>query len=124
MIDASSPRYQSGADVYVSRIVRDHLSDAERVQLAQAYRNMRDGFVSTGSIEAINDKISAAADVPDSQLKVSANLATRRAWESILTTYLDDIPFQQVGKGHQSIIKTRLALAEAPGRKPNVVLIE
>lgn len=124
MIDSSSARFQSGTDVYISRIIRDHLSDVERVQLAQAYRKMKDGFVQNGSVESINAKLSKAADLPDDRLSVSANLTTKSAWETILSAYLDEIPFQEVGKGTQSIIKTRLALTDSPGTKPNVILLE
>ncbi|MCB1045439.1 MAG: AAA family ATPase [Acidobacteria bacterium] len=124
IIDTTAVRFHNGADIYISRIVRDHLSESERVKLAQAYRKMRESFIQSGSIEAINAQISKAADVPENKLTVSTNLTTKSAWETILSTYLDNIPFQQIGKGTQSIVKTKLALARAPGKKPNVILLE
>ena len=39
-------------------------------------------------------------------------------------TYIDDVPFHQIGKGEQCVIKTNLALAHKKTRTSNLVLIE
>jgi putative ATP-dependent endonuclease of OLD family len=39
-------------------------------------------------------------------------------------TYIDDVPFHQVGKGEQCLIKTNLALAHKKAQTSNLILIE
>lgn len=39
-------------------------------------------------------------------------------------TYLDDIPFQHIGKGEQTTIKTKLALAHRKATEANLILLE
>ena len=39
-------------------------------------------------------------------------------------TYLDDVPFHQIGKGEQCIIKTNLSLAHKKSEEANLILLE
>ena len=41
-----------------------------------------------------------------------------------MTTYLDNIPFQQIGKGEQCIVKTQLALSHKKSKEANLILLE
>ncbi len=65
MIDSSNYRYQNGSDVYISRIVKDLLSPEEITSVAQAHRNMRDGFVGNKTIKKINERISKESTIID-----------------------------------------------------------
>ena len=42
----------------------------------------------------------------------------------MLMTYLDEIPFHQIGKGEQCIIKTNLALGYQKSQEANLILLE
>lgn len=57
LIDSSEYRYQSGSDVYLSRIIKGTLEIEDITSIAQAHRKMRDSFINDPSIEAINTKI-------------------------------------------------------------------
>lgn len=123
-IDSSVSRHQNGSDVYISRIVKELLSPEEIVSVSQSHRQMKEYFMSDTSIEAINEKISKAGKISDKKVSISVELSSRNAWETGLTTYLDDIPFHFVGKGEQSIVKTNLALAHNKAQEANVILLE
>ena len=124
LIDSSCHRYSNGSDVYISRIIRDDLDDKEKVEISQAYRRMKEAFMKESSIEAINKKVSENAKISNKKVEISVDLSTKNAWETSLLTYIDEIPFHQVGKGEQCIIKTNLALAHKKAKESNVMLIE
>lgn len=123
-IDSSSARLSNGSDVYISRIVKELLTPEEIVNISQSHRKMKEHFMDNKSIQAINDKLTTASKVTEKKVSISVELSSKNAWESSLTTYLEDIPFHYIGKGEQSIIKTNLALAHNKSKEANVILLE
>ncbi|MFT6031197.1 MAG: putative ATP-dependent endonuclease of OLD family [Oleiphilaceae bacterium] len=124
LIDSTSTRYQNGSDVYISRIIQDDLDDLEKVGLSQAYRRLKQGFLNDDSVKSINKKITAKTEVTKKDLSVSVDLESQNSWETSLMTFLEDVPFHQIGKGEQCIIKTCLALEHKKSKEANVVLLE
>lgn len=124
LIDSASNRYQNGSDVYISRIVRNFLELNEVVDVSQAHRKMRDTFMDEPSILAINKRIQATASISNKDVKLSVDLGTRNAWEGSLQTYLDNVPFHHIGKGEQSMVKTKLALANKQAQNADLLLFE
>lgn len=111
LIDASSIRLQSGTDHYMQGIINSHLDASERVELARAYRSLREEFANNTSIKAINTKLATTdSDVSDRSLSLGIDISQKASWESNLVPHLDDLPFQYVGKGEQSTLKILLAL--------------
>ncbi|MGH1384322.1 ATP-dependent nuclease [Kordia sp.] len=123
-IDSSSSRSKNGSDVYIGRIVKDLLSEDEIVSVSQSHRKMKEHFMGDSSIDAINKKISVAGKISNKEVKISVELSSKNAWETGLTTYLDNIPFHFIGKGEQSIVKTNLALAHDKAKEASVILLE
>jgi putative ATP-dependent endonuclease of OLD family len=124
MIDSSNYRYQNGSDVYISRIVKDLLSTEEITSVAQAHRNMRDGFVNNDAIKAINNRINKESTIIDGKVSISVDLGTKNAWENSLVTQVDEIPFGYIGKGAQCVVKTELALTHKSAQVANIILLE
>lgn len=125
LIDTSGHKYRNGSDIYISRIIRNELEDKEKVAVSQAYRKLKEKFAQDESIQTINDKVNAVASLSDDKkVSVSVDLATKDAWEAGLTTFLDLVPFQNIGKGEQAIVKTKLALGAKESQKAGVILIE
>ncbi|MEA4871519.1 MAG: AAA family ATPase [Synergistaceae bacterium] len=124
MIDSSNYRYQNGSDIYISRIVKDLLSPEEITSVAQAHRNMRDGFVSDEAIKAINKRISKESTIIEGKVTISVDLGTKNAWENSLVTQIDEIPFGYIGKGAQCIVKTELALTHKRAQDASIILLE
>lgn len=123
-IDSSSARNRNGSDVYIGKIVKELLSEDEIVSVSQSHRKMKEHFMDDPSIDAINKKISSASKISNKEVKISVELSSRNAWETGLTTYLDNIPFHFIGKGEQSIVKTNLALAHNKTKEASVILLE
>jgi len=124
LIDSTSSRYQNGSDIYISRIIRENLEHKEIVDITQAYRKMQEVFMAEEAIKTINKKIKTAAKISDKDVKLSVDLSSKNAWETSLMTYLDDIPFHNIGKGEQCIVKTKLALSHKKSQEANIILIE
>ena len=72
--DSSEYRYQSGNDLYLSRIIKGSLEPEDITSIAQAHRKMRDTFINDPSIEAINNKINQDASLTDKKIALSVGL--------------------------------------------------
>ena len=124
LIDTSNAKSYNSSDIYVSRILKDNLDTKEVVDVTQAFRILENNFISDKKIEDINDKINTASHLSDRSIQLAVDLSARNAWESILTAYLDKIPFTYIGKGEQNIIKTKLALSHKRAKNASIILIE
>ena len=124
VIDSSSTRFKNGSDYYISKIIDDKLSDDEKISLIQAYRNLKNDFKQSEELKIINTKINEMAKISKKNISISVNTSDVNAWENILMTYFDEIPFHQIGQGEQSIIKTNLALNNIRNDIFNVLLLE
>lgn len=124
LIDSTSTRFQNGSDVYISKIIKDDLVEKEIVDLSQAYRKLKESFMADNSVKAINNKITGKADISTKTVSISVDLSAKNSWETSLMTYLEGIPFHQIGKGEQCLIKTNLALAHKKAKESNLILIE
>ena len=124
LIDASNGKTHNSSDIYVSRILKDNLATKEVVDITQAFRTLEESFMKNEKIDTINQKINDESQISDRAVQLAVDLSARNAWESILTTYLDRIPFTYIGKGEQNIIKTKLALGHKRAKNASVILIE
>src|SRR5712691_8723151 len=124
IIDASPIRLQSGTDYYLQNIIEGNLNPAERVELARAYRSLRETFADASSIAAINSKLAGThGHITDREFSLSIDVSQRTAWEGSLVPHLDDLPIQYVGKGEQNSVKMLLALSRGLDGT-HVVLVE
>lgn len=124
LIDSTSNKLKNGSDFYISRIIKDCLEEKEKVDVIQAYRKMQDSFMDEESIRFINKKIKEESQISDKEVKLSVDLSSRNAWEGSLMTYLNNIPFDYIGKGEQCVVKTKLAFAQKRTQRAGIVLME
>lgn len=124
LIDSDSGRLLNGSDLVVSKIVRDSLDTKEVVDVMQAFRSLQETFMGDSSIQEINTKIQESSKISDKTVEISVDLSSRNAWESNLMTYLNRVPFPYIGKGEQSLIKTKLALSHKRTVNASIVLME
>ncbi|MDQ1208826.1 putative ATP-dependent endonuclease of OLD family [Acinetobacter baylyi] len=108
----------------MSKIIKDGLTRSEQVGLAQSYRKLKQNFNDDTNIMALNTKITASTKISGKQLSITVDLSSNNSWESQLTTNFNNIPFDQIGKGEQCIVKTNLALAHSNEKDKNLILIE
>jgi predicted ATP-dependent endonuclease of OLD family len=124
MIDTSTIRLQYGSDYYIQKIIDDSLDIKDKTKLSLAYRKLKQTFAGEEALSQINDKLrEEKGKISDKELKVSIDISQKTSWETNLTSYLDDIPFQYIGKGDQNILKILLAL-ERNIEESHVILIE
>lgn len=121
MIDTSNYANTNGSDLYISRIVKNLLNDDEIIDISQAHRLMKEKFSKDESIVSINDKLSS---ISDKELAISVDFGTKNSWENSLITHLDNIPYNNLGKGTQCIIKTQLALSDKKIENKKIILLE
>ena len=124
LIDSSSSKIKNGSDIYLSKIIKDNLSKTEQIGLAQSYRKLKQNFNDDGNITALNTKITTSAEISEKKLSITVDLSSNNSWESQLTTNFNNVPFDQIGKGEQCIVKTNLALAHSHEKDKNLILIE
>ena len=124
MVDATTIRLQNRTDYYIQEIINDSLTAKEKTQLALTYRQLKQSFAEDESLNRINAELKAEKDkISDKDLTISIDISQRSSWETSLTSYLDDIPFQYIGKGDQNILKTLLAL-DRKASDTHIILIE
>lgn len=80
-----------------------------KIKVEQAHRKMRDAFMNDPSIQNVNTIIKDAINISHKKVELSVDLSSKNAWETTLTTYLDDVPFHHVGKGEQCIVKNKVS---------------
>jgi hypothetical protein len=111
LIDASAIRLQSGADAHLQHIINTNLGPSQRIELARAYRTVREEFAGMEAISKINAELAGTpGDVSDHALSLGIDISPRTSWERSLVPHLDELPFQFYGKGEQSSLKILLAL--------------
>jgi putative ATP-dependent endonuclease of the OLD family len=124
LIDTSGGSSWIGTDRYISNVISDTLDPKQRALLNFYYRDIKESFSKIDSISEINRILSKrTGEISDKELSVSLDISQKNGWESNLTAYLDDIPFNLIGKGEQNSIKLKLSL-EARADEAQVILIE
>ncbi|RYX98743.1 ATP-dependent endonuclease, partial [bacterium] len=125
LIDTTTTKLANGADIYISRIIKEHLEPKERANLAINHRLLKETFAANDSVVAINNKLQEkSGSVTDKLLTLCVDVSGRVNWETTLTAHLDKLPFHFVGKGEQNAVKMKLALEHNSKAKCNVILVE
>jgi putative ATP-dependent endonuclease of OLD family len=126
LIDSNSTRYQNGSDVYIAHIIRNHLNEKQKNGLSQAHRKLNTSFMADAAVVNVNEVIKKISKKKerDKEVKLSIDLSSKNAWENSLLTYVQDVPFHHIGKGEQSIVKTKLALEHKKSKEASIILFE
>jgi putative ATP-dependent endonuclease of the OLD family len=126
LIDSSSNRYQNGSDIYLSHIIRNYLDTNQINGLLQAHRRLQKSFSQETAVKKVNQLIEEKTKLinDDKTIKVDVDLSSRNAWEYNMLAYVEDVPFQYIGKGYQAILKTKLALEHQKVAESNIIMIE
>lgn len=122
LIDSSLTKCQNGSDLYISKIIKNYLDEDKKVGISQAFRQVKEEFMRSEYISKINDDLKEKID--RKKLEISVDLSTQNSWENTLITILDEIPFHQIGRGDQCIIKSKLALQHKKTSQAQILLIE
>lgn len=123
IVDASRITTITGANRYVTGLIREALPPQEQVQLSVAYRKLQDEFLRDPNIAQINRELaSRGSAISDKTLSMSLDPTARGGWEAGIMPHLDDVPIVLVGKGEQNAVKIKLALERSS--EAHIFLIE
>ena len=123
-IDSSINRYQDTSDIYTSKIIKNTLSEDDVVKISLINRQVRSQFNNNEEIKKINEKIRKLSNISDKEIKISTDFSSNKNWNNNLSVYLDDVHFNNIGKGEQCVIKTKLALSNKKIEHKDLILIE
>lgn len=124
-IDATSLRLLNGIDFSFRTIIAEALDSKEKADLTIAFRKLKEDFASQNSLKSLNNRLQVDRQfIANKDLSVSMDVSQKTSWEANLTSYLDEIPFQNIGKGNQNILKMLLALGKKKTKNSDVILIE
>lgn len=126
LVDSTCNRYQNGSDIYISHIIKNHLDDRQKNGLIQAHRKLQNSFLKEKAVQSVNEEIKNISKESDRDktVKLSVDLSSKNAWENNFQAYVGDVPFHNIGKGDQAIIKTKLALQHKKAKEANIILLE
>lgn len=108
------------------KIISDVLDEKQKANLAVLYRSYKEKFGEDPNIASINEVLNEKKNLmldDTRNLSISLDVTQKATWESAIAAFLDNIPFDYIGKGEQNVIKTTLSIGN---RKPerNLILIE
>lgn len=124
LIDATEGKAWNGTERYITNIIGNTLGLKQKVALNVNYRDLKESFSKINAIQDINTSLSdKTGEISDKDLSISLDVSQKSGWESHLTAYLDEIPFDLIGKGEQNSIKLKLSL-ETKREDVHIILIE
>ncbi|MDD2298033.1 MAG: AAA family ATPase [Fermentimonas sp.] len=126
IIDSSSNTFNNKANQLATRLISHKLSDTERVQVKGCLRALREHFESDNKVNEINTSLNDKIKDVSPDFKLTVDLTTKTAWNTILCPVLKDIPFSQIGLGDQCIVNTLLSLDSSNKieRKEKLLIVE
>ncbi len=112
-----------GRAKYINNIINAALEKNARSTLNLNYRQLKSRFDDEPDVIAINKKLDADNEITDKSLKITADIASTKSWESNLQLAVDEVSFDQVGKGEQNQIQIKLAL-QNKAKDVDIVMLE
>ncbi len=98
-----------GKNKYISKILNSSLSKEEQALLSVNYRQLKQLFDEQPQVQLINDNLDGENTITNRKLEVIADVSTA-GFETGLQLAVDDVIFQQIGKGEQNKIQIKLAI--------------
>lgn len=124
LIDITSDYGYYTPDKQFIKIMKDKLDDNQKAQLNLSFRNMKENFGSQDNIKNLNEQINSLyGNLVNKNITLNVDISSKSSWETTLTTYFDETPFNSLGQGEQSIFKIKMALFENKD-KYSIVLVE
>lgn len=125
LIDSTSMLINSRSNQFITRHLQSNLNEEDNLKMKAILRQLRKTFDKNEDMKAINERLSVLSKEYYKKLSVSVDLSTQYSWNSILSTFIDDIPIYQMGLGEQCIFKSLLALKSKNNtNKKRVCIIE
>ena len=117
LIDAVSNNINVSNSI-ITRIIKNDLESEDKLKAKRFFRSIKDKYKDDDIHSLISNKI------PDKETTASIDPSSRNSWDSHLSVYYKEIPFEYVGKGRQSMMKTDVALRSNKAGEAKVILLE
>ncbi|MFT5802077.1 MAG: putative ATP-dependent endonuclease of OLD family [Nonlabens sp.] len=105
-------------ETVITKIIKNDLSTEEILQAKQFHRGIKDEYKK----HDVHDLISGR--IPNDDTTASIDPSAKNSWDSHLSIFYKEIPFTYIGKGRQSMMKTRVALNSNKATEARVILVE
>lgn len=122
-VDAARLHPTFGRTKYIGNILNSELTKEARTTLNLNYRQLKAKFDAEEDVMKVNEGLDASNEITSKDLKITADIGVKNSWESSLQLAVDDVAFEQIGKGEQNQIQIKLALSNKSG-EVDVVLVE
>lgn len=123
IIDSTTLRSTSGVDYHLRQILKEYLEVSEKAEISFAYRNVK-ASMSGNALKGINERIGVLhATLHDKPIILAMDQSARTSWETIISPYVDNLPFSMSGNGQQAAIKISLAM-NRHSEKTKFIMIE
>ncbi len=123
VIDSSNTFFNSRPRQFMSHLLEDDTDDF-KAQMLSCLAGMRAIFEGDINVKSLNYILTNRAQEIKKGLSVSIDLTSKNSYSSILTPFVDGVPFENAGLGEQCIVKTLLSLGTPEDTKPRVLFIE
>lgn len=121
-IDSRTIRSTAGIDYHLRQIMSDHLEAPEKAAISLDYRNVKASM--TDALTEVNERLAGLdAALQAEEMALAMDQTSRTSWESVVTPYVDAVPFAMAGQGQQAAIKISLAM-KRHSTKAKIVMIE
>lgn len=109
---------------YTSRIIKTFFEGPDRINIIQEHRKLNDRFNEVDVLKDVNNRIALNKTLNRKGLKISTITPTQSSWENNMTIEVQKIPFSNIGKGEQNIVKTYLSFQSDSLKNKGLILIE
>ncbi len=123
-IDSSSSAFNYRTNNLTNRIIEEELTEQETIEMKGCLRQLKEKFEQNDKVARVNESLNSKITAVARGLKLSVDLTTRSAWNTILAPIYNDIPFSQIGLGDQCVVKTMLSVEQKAGKKKKIMIIE
>lgn len=122
-VDPSRLHPTYGKSKYINGIISAALDKPSRSSLNLNFRQLKAQFDTQDKVVEINEGLDSNNEITDKSLKITADIGSKTSWESSLELAIDDVPFNQIGKGEQNQIQIKLAL-QNKAKDMDIIMIE
>lgn len=114
----------SSNNLYTSKIIKEFFDDDASVKMSQAQRKIFDSLVNNDTVNKINEKILENQELKEKKVALGVLSVSKTSWENLISTKVNEIPFEYIGKGEQCVIKTYLSFTNQSTKNKGIIMIE
>jgi putative ATP-dependent endonuclease of OLD family len=124
LIDSGGKQRFNSTERISKQYISQLLEPKEISQLDKKYNDLRKTFTNEDIINNLNSELLDLKEYTEKPMKLGLDLSPKHNWINSTIPYLDNIPYDYVGQGEQSIVNTLLAIQARSSDSFNIILLE